>query len=122
MTQASRHAGEQKSSRVLLLATTTGYQTRMFADTAARLGIEMPICATVDAILHGGAAVDVYSTEPPPSDNPLLTLKGEGASRILLTPHIAGVTRQASAFLFRSAWQNVKRVLIDGQPPQNRVY
>ncbi len=25
---------------------------------AARLGIEMPICATVDAILHGGAAVD----------------------------------------------------------------
>ena len=44
------------------------------------------------------------------------------ARRILLTPHIAGVTRQASAFLFRTAWQNVKRVLIDRQPPDNRVY
>ena len=28
-------------NRVLLLATTTGYQTRMFADAAARLGVEL---------------------------------------------------------------------------------
>ena len=42
--------------------------------------------------------------------------------RLLLTPHIAGVTRQASAFLFRSAWQNVERVLVQEQPPLNRVY
>ena len=28
-------------ARVLLLATTTGYQTRMFADAAARLGVEL---------------------------------------------------------------------------------
>ena len=27
--------------RVLLLATTTGYQTRMFADAAERLGVEL---------------------------------------------------------------------------------
>ena len=27
--------------RVLLLATTTGYQTRMFAEAAARLGVEL---------------------------------------------------------------------------------
>ena len=70
----------------------------------------------------GGAAVDVYSTEPPTSDNPLLGLTGEAAQRILLTPHIAGVTRQAAAFLFRSAWQNVERVLVDRQTPLNRVY
>jgi phosphoglycerate dehydrogenase-like enzyme len=31
---------------------------------------------------------------------------------LLLTPHIAGVTRQASALLFRSAWENVERVLV----------
>ena len=30
-----------KAKRVLLLATTTGYQTRMFADAASRLGIEL---------------------------------------------------------------------------------
>ena len=70
----------------------------------------------------GGAAVDVYSTEPPVTDNPLLTLTGEGARRLLLTPHIAGVTRQSSALLFRSAWQNVERVLVRGEPPLHRVY
>jgi phosphoglycerate dehydrogenase-like enzyme len=70
----------------------------------------------------GGAAVDVYSTEPPAPDNPLLCLSGEAAERTLLTPHIAGVTRQASAYLFRSAWQNVERVLLKGQPPLSRVY
>ena len=70
----------------------------------------------------GGAAVDVYSTEPPAADNPLLTLTGEGARRLLLTPHIAGVTRQSSALLFRSAWQNVERVLARGEPPLHRVY
>ena len=70
----------------------------------------------------GGAAVDVYSTEPPAADNPLLALAGEGARRLLLTPHIAGVTRQSSALLFRSAWQNVERVLARGEPPLHRVY
>jgi len=70
----------------------------------------------------GGAAIDVYSSEPPPSDNPLLKLSGEAVDRTILTPHIAGVTRQAGAFLFRSAWENVERVLTTGEPPLNRVY
>jgi phosphoglycerate dehydrogenase-like enzyme len=70
----------------------------------------------------GGAAVDVYSTEPPTSDNPLLTLNGEAARRLLLTPHIAGITRQSWSLLFRSAWENVERVLLRGEPPLNRVY
>jgi phosphoglycerate dehydrogenase-like enzyme len=39
-----------------------------------------------------------------------------------LTPHIAGVTRQSSALLFRSAWQNVERVLVRAEPPLHRVY
>jgi phosphoglycerate dehydrogenase-like enzyme len=70
----------------------------------------------------GGAAVDVYSTEPPLPENPLLALQGEAARRLILTPHIAGVTRQSATFLFRSAWQNVERVLIAKEPPLNRVY
>ncbi len=69
----------------------------------------------------GGAAVDVYSTEPPGTDNPVLQLDSEAAHRLLLTPHIAGVTRQSAAFLFRSAWQNVERVL-SGVAPLNRAY
>ncbi len=91
---------------------------------AARGGVvdEAALAAALHSGHLGGAAVDVYSTEPPAPDNPLLRLTGEAASRLLLTPHIAGVTRQASAFLFRSAWENVSRVLIAGQPPINRVY
>ena len=69
----------------------------------------------------GGAAVDVYSTEPPTADNALLALDGEAAQRLLLTPHIAGVTRQSWAFIFRSAWQNAERVM-QGQAPLNRVF
>lgn len=69
----------------------------------------------------GGAAIDVYSTEPPAADNPLLVLQGEAARRVLFTPHIAGVTRQASAFLFRSAWENVERVLLANEPPLHRA-
>ena len=70
----------------------------------------------------GGAAVDVYSTEPPTPDNPLLGLTGDAAHRLLLTPHFAGVTRQSAALLFRSAWQNVERVLIEKAGPLNRAY
>ncbi|HZZ93756.1 MAG TPA: NAD(P)-dependent oxidoreductase [Usitatibacter sp.] len=70
----------------------------------------------------GAAAVDVYSTEPIPADHPLLALEGEAAWRILFTPHIAGVTRQSAAFLFRSAWENVERVLLRGEAPLHRVY
>jgi phosphoglycerate dehydrogenase-like enzyme len=69
----------------------------------------------------GGAAVDVYATEPPAADNPLLKLDGEAAHRLLLTPHIAGITRQSAAFLFRASWQNVERVL-KGAPPLHRAY
>ena len=69
----------------------------------------------------GGAAIDVYETEPPAAASPLLSLEGEAARRILFTPHIAGVTRQSAEYLFRSAWQNIERVLLKNEPPQNRV-
>jgi len=83
---------------------------------------ETALAEALSSARLGGAAVDVYSTEPMMADNPLLKLTGEAQSRLLLTPHIAGVTRQASAFLFLSAWDNVERVLVQGQPAANRVY
>jgi len=91
---------------------------------ASRGGIvdEAALAAHLRSGHLGGAAVDVYSTEPPDAANPLLALDGEAAHRLLLTPHIAGVTRQSAAFLFRSAWSNVERVLLKGEAPLNRVY
>jgi len=91
---------------------------------AARGGI-VDEAALADALASGrlgGGAVDVHATEPPAPDNPLLRLTGEAASRLLLTPHVAGVTRQASTLLFRSAWRNVERVLVRGEAPLNRAY
>ena len=91
---------------------------------AARGGIvdEQALAGHLASGHLGGAAVDVYSSEPPPESNPLLSLDGEAARRLLLTPHIAGVTRQSWATLFRSAWENVEGLLVAGKPPQNRVY
>lgn len=91
---------------------------------ASRGGIvdEKALAACLRSGALGGAAVDVYSTEPPGPEHPLLALEGEAARRLLLTPHIAGVTRQSYAFLFRSAWANVERVLVRGEVPQNRAY
>jgi phosphoglycerate dehydrogenase-like enzyme len=91
---------------------------------ASRGGVvdETALAASLAGGRLGGAAVDVYSTEPPAAGNPLLALDGEAAKRLLLTPHIAGVTRQSSALLFTSAWANVERVLVSGEPPLNRVY
>jgi len=91
---------------------------------ASRGGVvdEAALAAHLRAGRLGGAAVDVYSAEPPAADNPLFKLDGEAARRLLLTPHIAGVTRQSSSTLFRSAWQNVERVLLRNEPPQNRVF
>jgi phosphoglycerate dehydrogenase-like enzyme len=91
---------------------------------ASRGGVvdEAALAAALTSGHLGGAAVDVYSTEPPEPANPLLTLAGEAAERLLLTPHIAGVTRQSAAYLFREAWDNVRRVVLDGKPPLHRVF
>jgi len=91
---------------------------------ASRGGI-VDEAALADALSSGhlgGAAVDVYSSEPPGPDNPLFSLGGEAAHRLLLTPHIAGVTRQSAGFLFRTAWKNVERVLIENAAPLYRAY
>jgi phosphoglycerate dehydrogenase-like enzyme len=69
----------------------------------------------------GGAAIDVYDTEPPSANNVLLSLSGDAARRILFTPHIAGVTRQAAEYLFRTTWRNVEQFIFKNELPENRV-
>lgn len=61
-----------------------------------------------------GAAVDVLSTEPPSTDNPLLSVKN-----CIVTPHIAWATLAARKRLMNMAVNNV-RAFLDGTP-QNVV-
>jgi phosphoglycerate dehydrogenase-like enzyme len=81
---------------------------------ASRGGIvdEAALAQAVSSGHLGGVAIDVYETEPPAPDNVLLSLSGEAAQRLLFTPHIAGVTRQAAEYLFRSAWRNVEQFIL----------
>jgi formate dehydrogenase len=58
----------------------------------------------------GGAAIDVFSPEPPPPDNPLLKLPN-----VILTPHGAGVTQEAQGRIAQGVIQNVLRFL-EGRP------
>lgn len=62
-----------------------------------------------------GAALDVMEQEPPAPDHPLFAMQN-----VLLTPHIAGVTRDTWARRGEFIFANLARVWA-GEPPQARV-
>ena len=62
-----------------------------------------------------GAALDVFETEPLPAGHPLCS-----APNTLLTPHIAGATREALDNMARDAAQGVLDVL-NGRRPRHAV-
>jgi len=71
--------------------------------------------ALLNAVRNGqlaGAALDVLSTEPAGSDNPLLH-----EERILITPHSAWYSEEAKIEMRTRAAEEVVRVL-QGQPPR----
>jgi D-3-phosphoglycerate dehydrogenase len=63
----------------------------------------------------GGAALDVFDTQPLRADHPLLAL-----ANVLLTPHVAGLTRQSMRCMSLGAAGEVRRLLA-GQLPRNLV-
>jgi phosphoglycerate dehydrogenase-like enzyme len=74
--------------------------------------------ALADAVVSGalgGAALDVFEREPLSRGSPLL-----GLDRVLLSPHVAGDTREANDGLARVVSGNVERVL-RGDAPDHRV-
>ncbi len=74
--------------------------------------------ALVAALQSGhlaGAGLDAFVHEPLEPDSPLLRL-----ANVVLTPHIAGVTRDAWMHRLARAWDNVRRVE-SGLPPLSRI-
>lgn len=67
-----------------------------------------------------GAAIDTFTVEPLPPNYPFLNLPDEVKPRLLLTPHLAGVTRQAFARMLRNAIENMARVA-RGEPARHVV-
>jgi phosphoglycerate dehydrogenase-like enzyme len=68
----------------------------------------------------GGAALDTVYPEPLPADDPLLRMSPSARDKLLLTPHIAGVTRGAMHRMLTGAIGNIVRGA-SGQPPENVV-
>jgi phosphoglycerate dehydrogenase-like enzyme len=75
---------------------------------------EAALAAALNAGRLGGAGIDVYETEPPAADSPLLACE-----QIVLTPHNADQTPEGTDFLNDGVVENVIAFL-DGRP-QNRV-
>ena len=74
--------------------------------------------ALTEALVLGriaGAGIDVYSTEPPPPDHPLLSAPAK-----VLTPHFGGMTQEAFARHMAIVRENIRRVF-DGRELLNPV-
>jgi D-3-phosphoglycerate dehydrogenase / 2-oxoglutarate reductase len=74
--------------------------------------------ALADALACGrlaGAGLDVWATEPPPCDHPLLKF-----DNVLVSPHTAGVTRETRYNMGRIAAEQVLDAL-DGRPVARKV-
>ena len=68
----------------------------------------------------GAAGLDTLSPEPVQPDHPLALLSGEAADRLVLSPHIGGVTVGMFRRAWTTIWQNIERVAA-GEPPINIV-
>nr|HPK43884.1 NAD(P)-dependent oxidoreductase [Spirochaetota bacterium] len=76
--------------------------------------------ALADALKEGriaGAALDVFSDEPINSNNPLLKVNSD---RLLLTPHVAGVSIESQMRIINLTIENIIAV-ISGREPVNII-
>lgn len=77
--------------------------------------------ALLNALLNdeiAGAGLDVISPEPVKKDNPLLDERIK--DKLILTPHIAGITNLTVRKIYSNILENITR-FIDSKPLKNRV-
>ncbi|MDP2268995.1 MAG: NAD(P)-dependent oxidoreductase, partial [Deltaproteobacteria bacterium] len=64
-----------------------------------------------------GAALDAFDPEPIPPDHPFLHLDPELQKKLVLTPHLGGVTKQSQSRMLQMAINNILMVM-RGEPPK----
>ncbi|MFI6594745.1 NAD(P)-dependent oxidoreductase [Nonomuraea sp. NPDC050536] len=84
---------------------------------AARGGVvnQAALAAAIESGHLGGAALDVFDAEPLPVDDPLRKL-----DRVLLSPHVAGVTPASTGRLLTATMANLTAAL-EGRPVEHVV-
>ena len=114
---------------IISLHTPLTEQTRNMIDEKALLKMKQPAILintsrgeTIDQtalakVLESGhlagVGIDTIHPEPPPSDHPLLNLSDEAKERVMLTPHIAGITLGAFKKMLVNSMENFNRALAD---------
>jgi D-3-phosphoglycerate dehydrogenase len=73
------------------------------------------LLSALDSGHLGGAALDVFDSEPLPPDDPL-----RDSPRVLLSPHVAGVTPQSTGRMIRLVLDNLEAA-VNGRPVTNVV-
>ena len=71
------------------------------------------------ALMQGrlaGAGLDTLAPEPVPVGHPLATLPPEIQAKVVLAPHLGGITEAAFRRAHLHMWQNVGRLLEGGRP------
>ena len=90
-------------------------QPHAYFITTARGGIHDE-AALAEALLNkqiAGAGLDVWEDEPPPHDHPLMAF-----DNVLISPHTAGVTREARANMGKFAADQTLDTLDGKRPPR----
>ena len=77
--------------------------------------VEADLIAALESGHLGGAALDVFSTQPLPPDHPFF-----GFENVILTPHLAGITEEAMERMGTVVAQETIRILA-GSLPVNLV-
>jgi len=106
LTSETRHMiGEKELNKI---------KKEAFLINVARGGVvdEMALYKALKEKRIAGAALDVMEMEPPDLNNPLLSL-----DNVIITPHIAGSTKESIIEMAKTAAEDIVRVL-NGQPPK----
>lgn len=90
--------------------------TAIVVNTARGNLIDQPaLLAMLKAGTLGGAGLDVFSPEPPASDDPILT-----APNLVLTPHVAAWNRNLRKEMAMTAFENL-RAMMAGETPAHLI-